>query len=215
LINQLISIAAETSNGIPSSQSSSTFVQQVQSIQQQMINLANTSVQGRYIFGGDQPTAQPYSYTPGSGNGYVQNTTPSSTATLMNADGSSIVPRMTAAAIFDNSSSGSVLQAISSLSSALSSNNAVSVQIAGVALKSALAQVEQATTFYGNVENWIQQSQQQSVEDQNALTQDLSQTKDTDMAAAATQLSLDQTALQAALAAHGSLSIKSLFDYLG
>jgi flagellar hook-associated protein 3 FlgL len=122
---------------------------------------------------------------------------------------------MTASSIFDNSASGSVLQAISSLSSALSSNDTAGVQTAGTALKTALTQVEQATTFYGNVENWIQQSQQQAVQDQNAVTQDLSQTKDTDVAAAATQLTLDQTALQAALAAHGSLNVRTLFDYLG
>jgi flagellin-like hook-associated protein FlgL len=47
------------------------------------------------------------------------------------------------------------------------------------------------------------------------LQQTLSSLRDTDVAQAATDLTLAQTSMQAALAAHGSLNLRSLFDYLG
>ena len=39
--------------------------------------------------------------------------------------------------------------------------------------------------------------------------------RDADMPSLATQLTADQTAMQAAIAADGSLNMKSLFDYMG
>jgi flagellin-like hook-associated protein FlgL len=47
------------------------------------------------------------------------------------------------------------------------------------------------------------------------LHQILGSLRDTDVAQAATDLTLANTAMQAALAAHGSMNVKSLFDYIG
>lgn len=216
LMNQLVSIATEGSGSTSNASNNAALAEQVQSIQQEMVNLANTAVQGRYIFGGDSPTIQPYTYNAGNPNDYVDNNpTVTNTEMLSNGSGGSIAPRMTAASIFDNAASGSILQNIYSLSQGLATNNQAQIQSALTSLQGGVSQINQATTFYGNVEKWIQQSQQQDTADQNTETQALSNVKDTDVAAAATQLTTDQTAIEAALSAHGSLSVKSLFSYLG
>ncbi len=224
LLDQLVSIAAQGASGTVSATSRTVLGQQVQQIAGQMVSIADTTVQGRYIFGGDDVTTSPYSFDWTQPDGVVQSASAAnlaSTATLRNATGGTINPHMTAQAIFDlrdgsgNPTTGNVFQAIYALGQALQTNNQAGVQAAIPMLQAAVAQVGQATTFYGHVETWIQNAQQDGTQIANNAQQALGTVKDADIAASASQLTLDQTALNAALAAHGSFNTRSLFSYLG
>lgn len=223
-LDQLMSIASQGASSTVSATSRTVLGQQVQQIAQQMVSIANTTVQGRYIFGGDDATTAPYSFDWTQPDGIVQSTFAgnlASTMSLRNATGGAINPRMTAQAIFDVRdgggipTTGNVFQAIYALGQALQSNNQAGVQAAIPMLQDAVAQIGQATTFYGHVENWIQNAQQDGTQISNNVQQALGTVKDADIAASASQLTLDQTALNAALAAHGSFNTRSLFSYLG
>ncbi len=221
LLNQLVSIAAEGANATGTANTRSVLGQQVQQIEQQLVSVANTTVQGRYIFGGDASGTQPYTFDWTSPEGVVQNNAAANTGVITDAGGSSIIPGMTAQQIFDARNaggapaSGNVFQAVYSLGQALLSNDQPGTANAVSAVKNAATQVEQATAYYGNTETWIQQANQDASQRLTTLQQSLSNVRDTDVAAAATQLTTDQTALQAALSAHASLGNKSLFSYLG
>ncbi|MBV8810439.1 MAG: hypothetical protein JO033_17350 [Acidobacteriaceae bacterium] len=221
LMDQLISLGSEAANTSATASTRSSIAEQVQGIESQTVSLANTTVQGRFIFGGDDPQTQPYTFDWTSPEGVIQNSTPANTVTLQNVQGSSIIPRITAQQIFDarnpdgTPAPGNVFNAIYSLGQALQNNDQPGIESALTSLKSAVVQLGQASSFYGNVENWIQQSQQDATAEGTNLQQALSNLKDTDIAAVATQMTTDQTALQAALAAHGSLTVRSLFSYLG
>lgn len=224
LLDQLVSIAAQGASSTVSATSRTVLGQQVQQIAGQMVSIADTTVQGRYIFGGDDVTTPPYSFDWTQPDGVVQSASAAnlvSTATLRNATGGTINPHMTAQAIFDlrdgsgNPTTGNVFQAIYALGQALQTNNQAGVQAAIPMLQAAVAQVGQATTFYGHVETWIQNAQQDGTQIANNAQQALGTVKDADIAASASQLTLDQTALNAALAAHGSFNTRSLFSYLG
>jgi flagellar hook-associated protein 3 FlgL len=82
-------------------------------------------------------------------------------------------------------------------------------------IQNAVTQIGQATTAYGNTENWIQNAQTDASSRLVTLQTGLSAVQDTDIAAVATQLTTDNTALQASMSAHATLSNKSLFSYLG
>ncbi len=221
LMDQLVSLGSQGASSTATAATRSTLAERVQGIESQMVSLANTTIQGRFIFGGDDPQTQPYTFNWSSPEGVVQNSTPTNTGTLQNLQGGSIVPRMTAQQIFDarnpdgTPASGNVFNAIYTLGQALQNNDQTGIQTAITSLQSGVAQIGQATTFYGSVENWIQDSQQTATQDSSNLQQALSNIRDTDVVAVATQMTTDQTALQAALAAHGSLTVKSLFSYLG
>jgi flagellar hook-associated protein 3 FlgL len=221
LLNQLTSIATEGATGTATAQTRSTLAQQVTGIAQQLVTLANTTVQGRYIFGGDDPSTQPYTYNASVTGGVVQNNVAGNTATIADVSGETIIPRMTAQQIFDaqNSdgtpASGNIFQAVYALGQALQNNDQTGAQDAETSLQASVGQLAQATTFYGNAENWIQNASQVATASLTAIQTNLSALRDTDVAAAATDLTTEQSALQAALAAHGSLNVKSLFDYLG
>ena len=221
LMDQLVSTGAKGASSTSDASTRSVLGLQVQQTLQQLVALANTSIGGSYIFGGDDSSAAPYSYNWTATSGVTQNTTQTNTATIRDSDGNEIVPRMTAQQIFDvkdangNPSTGNVFQAAYDLGQALLNNNQPGIQSALNEVKAASNQVNQATTSYGDTETWIDQASQSATNHLNNLTQALSAVRDSDITTDATQLTLDNTALQAALSAHGTLSTKSLFSFLG
>ena len=223
LLDQLVSIGAQGASSSTSAASQSSLASQVQQIAQQMVGLANTTFNGQYIFGGDTATTQPYTYnwTAPSGKGVVQNSTAGSTSVLRDASGNSITPNVSAQQIFDaqnpdgTSATGNVFQAVYDLGSALQNNDQTGVATATQELKAAVTQIGQVTATYGNTQDWIQSAQSDATDRLTTLQTGLSNVQDADVAKVATQLTTDQTAEEAALQAHSSLSTKSLFSYLG
>ncbi len=221
LLDQLVSTGARGAGSTTDASSRAVLGQQVQQTLQQLVALANTSIGGRYIFGGDNSSTAPYSYNWTTTSGVVQNTAQANTATIRDSDGNEIVPRMTAQQIFDlkdsngNPTTGNVFQAAYDLGQALLSNNQGGIQTALDEVKAGSTQLNQSTTSYGNTESWIAQASQSATSHLNSLTQALSAVRDSDITSDATQLTLDNTALQAALSAHATVSTKSLFDFLG
>jgi flagellar hook-associated protein 3 FlgL len=218
LVDQLRSIAAEGATGTATATTRTELAQQVQQIGQQLVSIANTTVQGQYIFGGDASSTAPYTYQWSATGMAVSNSTAGSTQIVRDASGDQIVPSMTAQQIFDTANSDGtpgVFQTVFNLGQALSTNNQTGIQTAATALEDSVTQVGQAGSFYGNVENWIQRANTDASDRLVSLQQQLSSLRDTDVAGAATQLTLDQTAYQAAIQAQASLPTKTLFDYVG
>ncbi len=320
LLDQLVTLGANGASSTATAADRQTFGQQVQDVEQQLVALANTSVNGQYIFGGDNPTVAPYTYNWGATSGATANVaTPSSTASISDSNGNQIVPRLTAQSIFDlqvspggGPAAGNIFQAAFDLGQALLSNNltgATSTSLATVTnpatsnidpsssftltvngtnysipgpistlnglataingsgagvtasavnvgtaaapdyrlnlqspngapdsiklsdannvsllstisagideVKAGATQLSQATTSYGDIQTWIQQATSSATSKLNDIQAALSSIRDADVATDATQLTLDQTAMQASLAAHGNMNTKSLFDYLG
>jgi flagellin-like hook-associated protein FlgL len=106
LLDTLTSLAAQGASGTSSAESRTALADQVQGIMQELVGLANTNVQGQYIFGGDNPSAQPYTFDWSVPGGVVQNNTAANTATIQNAAGSTLVPGLTAQQIFANGGTG-------------------------------------------------------------------------------------------------------------
>jgi flagellar hook-associated protein 3 FlgL len=220
LLDRLVSLAASGATSTATAATRSTLAQQVNDILQQLVGVANTTVQGRYIFGGDDPSTQPYTF--GGPGGVTQTNTAGNTATITNAAGSTFVAGQTAQQIFDaripgatTPTAGNIFQNVYALGQALASNNLTGVQNAAASLQSSVTELGQATSKNGVTENWIEQAKQDAADTLNNLRTQLGSLRDTDVVAAATELTLSQTALQAALAAHSSLNLKSLFSYLG
>jgi flagellar hook-associated protein 3 FlgL len=221
LLDQLTSIAAEGASSTTSTATMSSLGQQVQSVQQELVTLANTTFNGTYVFGGDNATTPPYTFNWSVAGGVVQNTTPSNTIAVSNANGTSLVVSQTAQSIFDSTNStgtptaGNIFQNVYALGQALQSGNKAAVQTAATSIQASVVQLGQATTDNGNILNWLQQSTSAATSTLSNLQSQLGSLRDADAAQAATDLSTAETAEQAAIAARGTLQIKSLFSYLG
>jgi flagellar hook-associated protein 3 FlgL len=251
LLDQLTSIAAQGASSSATAATRSSLAKQVQGIGEQMVALANTNFAGKYVFGGDDPTTQPYTSnfaalptTPAS-LGYTQNNTAGSTVTLANSDGDTIIPGQTAQQVFDTQTAGAIppatvpaagniLANIGNLILALQTNNqtAISTGYPAVpasglnpavpavpsivsALQASVDQLGQATTASGVTIDWIQQSTTAATAKLTNLDSQLSALRDTDATQAATNLTTAETAMSAAIAAQGTMNIKTLFSYLG
>lgn len=220
LLNQLISLATEGATGTATATSNANLAQQVQQIEQQLVSIANTTVNGQYVFGGDAPYTQPYTYTGNVPEGVTSGGSPTNSTTLTGLDGSSIVPGLTAGQIFDaqlpngNPDPGNVFLAVYQLGTALSNNDQTEVQNALSSLQAAASHLSQSATVYGDTEDWIQQQITTATDRSTTLTDAVSTLQDTDVAAVATDLSQNQAALDAALSAQADLPTKSLFSYL-
>jgi len=142
--------------------------------------------------------------------GVIQNSTVVNTTTIHNAEGASILPGMTAQQIFDarnpdgTPAPGNIFQTVYALGQALQNNDLSGIQAAAGALPAAVAQMGVATTSYGDTQSWLAQSTDDASSRLVTLQQAVGSLRDTDIAQAATDLTLAQTAMQAALAAHGS-----------
>lgn len=220
LMNQLISIATEGATATTTANSRTTLAQQVQAIEQQLVSIANTNVQGQYVFGGDAPDTQPYTYTGNAPEGAVSGGTPTNTLAIYGLDNSSIIPGLTAGQIFDaqlpngTPDPGNVFLAVYQLQTALTNNDQTGVQNALTSVQAAATHVSQAGAVYGGTEDWIQQQITTANTRVTTLTGAVSSLRDTDVAAAATDMSQGQAALEAALGAQANLPTRSLFSYL-
>lgn len=222
LLNQLISIGTEGATGTATTQTRASLGQQVQEIQQQLVALANTSVNGQYVFGGDSPYTQPYTYSWSSPEGVVSGGSPTNTISVEGLGGTSIIPSQTAGEIFDaqlpnnaGPDPGNVFQAVYQLGTALLADDTTGIQSAVASLQSAAGHVTESTVMYGESEDWVQQQLTDASSRSTTLSNNISQLRDADVASAATDLSQGQVSLEAALSAQSSLPTRTLFSYLG
>jgi flagellar hook-associated protein 3 FlgL len=215
ILDQLTSIASQGATGTTTSEARAVLADQVKQLAGQLVGIANTSANGHYIFGGDDTTVAPYTFNWAAGtNGVVSNSTGAATALLDDGLGSTISAGMSAADIF-NSGSNSIFAAAYSLGQALANNDTSGVQTALASLTSAGTYLSQVSASYGNRENWIAQATETASNQLSTLQASLASIRETDLPSAITQMTMDQTALQAAISAHASLSNKTLFDYFG
>ena len=201
--------------------SRTTLGQQIQQLQEQLVSVANTSVRGNYIFGGDTPGTQPYTFNLTATDGVVSNSAAASTRVLSDGNGSTRSASLTAGQIIDdkdalgNPTASNIFAAVNNLGVALLANNDAGIQAAVSSLQTASSHLQSSNAFYGSVQNWID-TVNTSASSQLANLQGAASTlSDTDIATAITQMQSDQNALQASISAHASLSTKTLFDYLG
>ena len=114
-----------------------------------------------------------------------------------------------------NPASNNIFASVAALSAALYNNDTGAIRAAITNLKDGSAHLQTSSAFYGNVSNWIQNAQSSAAAQTANLTNALHLLQDTDITGAITTLTTSNTALQAAISAHASLPMKTLFDYLG
>jgi flagellar hook-associated protein 3 FlgL len=213
-LTSAISIATQGANGTNSAADESTVANQLTTIQSQILSLANTSYQGQYIFGGSQGSVQPYSLDTTSspatatyhGDTSLQYaTTPSGQQIQMNIPGSAIF----------SATGGDVFGALSQVISDLS-NQAPSGTLQGdaTALTSALNSVVSQRNVLDNSLSQITSTSSYVQGNATQLEAAQSTLVSSDTASVATQLSSDETQVQALDSTISTLEQNSLFNYM-
>jgi flagellar hook-associated protein 3 FlgL len=195
---------------------------EVQSLLEQMVSASRTSVQGRYIFSGDDDANPAYVLNLTSGNGVDQLVTAGATRRVEHPAGGAFPAGMTAQEIFDtrNTEDGSyasdnVFAALNSLRVGLLTNDTNAIIASSSKLSAASERLNRAQSFYGNVQTRIQDAESYAEAHDIRLKTAESQIEDADAIAAAVELNEAKTQLEAAFQMRAMVPNKSLFDYLG
>jgi flagellar hook-associated protein 3 FlgL len=192
-LTQALSAGTEGANGTLSAADRQAVAAQVQGITSQLLSLANTTYQGKYLFSGTAVNTQPFTLnTATNAVTYNGNT---GTTSVQISNGSSISTSLPGSQLFANAA-GSAFGALNEVSSAIS-------------------QVGVQRVFYGNALNQINSTENFLNQDTINLSSQANALIGVNPATAATNLSQAQVANQAVISATGRiLSLPTLLDFL-
>jgi flagellar hook-associated protein 3 FlgL len=221
-VESATSVGTQGANSTATATERAALAQQVAGILQSLVSVSNTNVNGLYIFSGDLATQPSYQVDPTQPTGVKQLTTAPATQVVVDVNGTSIPISRTAQQIFDvrdasgNPTTGNVFAAVNSLLTNLQSNNQAGIAQAVIDLQSADQYLNEQLSFYGQAENNVSSATSLAQKFQTQEKSNLSQLRDTDVAAVAIQLSQDGVQNQATLSAESTLLQKrDLFSYVG
>ena len=194
---------------------------EIESIQEQMLSISRTTVQGRYIFSGDQDGSPAYDLDLTTPTGVTALNISSATRRVEDPAGGSFAVTRSAADIFDarnddgTPSTSNVFAALNSLRLALTANDTAAINTASTGLQNAADHLKTAEAFYGSVQSRIQDAMNYGNSYDVQLKTELSQKEDADVTAAAMTLNQGNIQLQAAFQMQAKMPRTSLFDYIG
>jgi len=205
-----ISLGVEGGNGTLSATDRASIVNELQGIQGQLVSLANSSYEGRYVFAGTNTNTPSFVLDNAAPSGvrYVGNTDVNQVSI---GNGNTLAVNQPGSHMF-SAPGNDVFLAINSVIQAVQSNTGVAAAV--TSLGGANSYLSAQRVFYGNAQN---QAQSQSTY-LNAAKLQIAQQQNTlggaDLAAAATDLSRSQIDTQATLATISKLTQNNLFSYL-
>ena len=214
LVEKAITLASQAGSTVDGDTQIANLAAQVQGIQQQLVNLSNTSVGGRYIFSGDSDQQAAYALDSTQTSGVQQLAAAKSTQVVTDANGNPLWTPMTAQDIFDSQSGGNVFAAVNSLLTALQNNDSSAAAATMDSLKAADDRLNQQLGLIGIAETRVADSTTAAAQSVTTEKQDLSGLRDADTAGDAVQLTQLNTQQQAALSARAKMSQYNLFDFL-
>jgi|HubBroStandDraft_5_1064220.scaffolds.fasta_scaffold24823_3 flagellar hook-associated protein 3 FlgL len=211
-LNQAISLGTQGANGTNSQADLDAIAQQVQGIQNQVVQLANTSYQGNFIFSGTATSTQPYTLDSSAPDGVTYNGN-TDTNTVEVADGNSVQTNLPGSQVFQGTG-GDVFGALQQLITALQSGNTATIGAATTAVSTSLNYLSQQRVFYGNGVDQLNSNQTFLQSEQVNLQSEENTVDGANLAQASTNLSNAQTTQSAALAALAKVIPQNLLQYL-
>lgn len=191
------------------------YLTEIDSIRTNLVSIANTQSQGKYLFAGKMTTTVPFTdavppalpaYNGDQGSINLDVTASQSVATNIPGD-----------QVFEKGGSGSAsnfFQAIADLRVGITSNNLAQIQTASDNLKSVLDNLNQVLAELGGRQAGLL-ALKDTLSGFNVSLQGLQNTQqETDYPKAAVEYSSDQTAQSATLSSMAKISKTNLFDYL-
>ena len=216
LYDQVQSLSAEGATSTQTASGRVTIAQQLQSIERQMVGLANTSVNGRFIFAGDTDQTEPYTYDvtqPDPVSAYLGS---GSTRTIQSADGTSFPVALTAQQIFDSSDpTTNVFTSINNMVTALNSNDTTAIATANNALTNVGTYMNTQLSYYGTAQDAVTSATNSAATLTTQLQTQIAGIQGADETQSILDLTQAQTEQQAALQSFQQIPRTSLFDYLG
>lgn len=189
---------------------------EIESIMQRMVGIANTQVDGRFVFAGNSDQTAPYSFDSAVSPPWSSYQGMPATREAMHPTGVTFKISMDAESIFDDPEADvSVMQAMDNLRVALLANDEEAMQAALAPLAEVSAQLNSALTFYGNVQSQMTEAVNTGNKMNVRLKAEISGLEDADVTEAIVELQQLKFTQGAAIEVRAKIPRVSLFDYLG
>jgi flagellar hook-associated protein 3 FlgL len=220
LLQNASSIATEATGLSETANTRNMLAQNVAGLMQQMVANANTTVDGNYVFSGDQPQTQLYQLDPTSPTGVDRLAIAANTDLVQGAGGVRISASLTANTIFDDRNADdtvapdNVFAALNGLQVALQNNDTAGINSSIASLQTASTYMNNQLAFYGTAQDQINSSVTSAQNDSVQLQTQLSNLQDANEATSITALTQAQTQMQEALDAQARMPTSTLFDVL-
>ncbi len=220
LMDRAVTLGTQGANSTMDAGDRQNLALEVQSLQDQMLAISGTTVQGRYIFSGDQDGSPSYGADPTAANGVQRLSTAPATRRVEDPSSGSFAVQQTAQSIFDNRNADdslapdNVFAALNSLRAALQNNDTDGITAAVGALRNASGHLSDSQAFYGTVENRIQDATNFAATYAVQLKTELGQKEDADITSAALIMNQGTLQLQAAFQMESKMPRTTLFDFL-
>jgi len=216
LVERAQTLGTQGANSTTSVQTQQNLADELGSVLQQLVGVANTQVEGRYIFAGDSDHTAPYSIDLTQASPISAYRGSVSTRQIQAPDGSTFSVALTAQQIFDSpNAQDNVFVSINNLRQALLDGDSTGIASALGDVQSADTYLNQQLAGYGAIQDRVQSGLKFAQNYQTQLQTQLSGIEDADAAAAATEMTQSQTQLQAALESRAQMPNTSLFNFLG
>lgn len=208
-------------NATASPEDRKVIADRIRDLHSSIVRIANQDLNGRYQFGGDRDDIAPYSVDWSQPGGIVRAHNEPDTRLIEDSAGNRFSISRRAQDIFDlrDAADGfapeNVFNAIHALAVALDSNDPDAAINAVGMVKAAAVHLNNELARYGEAQNRVKAAIEQSRQTQLRATTQLAGIRETDLPAAALELTQANTNLEAALGARSLASRRTLFDYLG
>lgn len=220
LLDRALTLGAQGASATQTADGRQAIAGEVEALQEQLVSFSRTQSGGQYIFSGDQDGQPAYRLDLANPNGVERLLTAPSTRLVENPGGGAFVPSKTAQDIFDHRNIDDSLApdnafaALNNLRVALLSNDTNAIGAATNSVKQASGWLNTCQSFYGAVENRIQNATDFTNRYAVQLETEISQKQDADIIAASLELSQGNLQIQAALQMRGSIPHTTLFNFL-
>lgn len=178
----------------------------------EMENIGNTNIAGRYIFGGNQTTAAPFSEVGGPPPTAINYNGDSGAINYEVEKGVNVSVNLSGDTVFKGSTD--VFQTLITLRDDLRAGDYAAVSADTSTVDDALGMITDAMMVVGAKTNRLEMTQSRLEDDKLGLTKALSGVEDADISEVITKLKMDENVYQAALMAGSTAMQKSLIDFL-
>lgn len=215
LFDRVRTLGMTGASGIQTDTTRRGIADELQSLLERMIGIANTQVDGRYVFSGnaDQTPAYELDWSGSPPWGAYQGA--AATREAIHPTGVTFRVSLDAGWIFDNSDPGrNVFASIENLRQAILSGDESAMQTALAPLADVAAHLNAALMFYGNVQTQIGEALETASAMGLRLKTQIGEIEDSDLTEAIVELQQVRFTQEAALQVRAAAPRRSLFDYL-
>jgi len=213
-LTSALSLAVGGNSGTEGSSDLTSLSQQLGTIRDQVVSLANTSYQGTYIFAGSQGNVQPFTVNAGTSPATTTYNGDAQVGTITTENGQQLQTTLAGSAVF-TAPGANVMTALNNLIADFAGGTVSSTSSTDIgALQSALSNVSRQQAILGSSLDRIESASTYAQTDATNRTAAVSTLVSADPATIATQLSSAETQNQALMNVISTVEKQSLFDYL-